>query len=396
MRILRRRFGFCVLSFPHSSRYNPPLIPFSPGGFMSMCKALLAIFSAVALTAAQVHAAVVLPAKAYTKMDEPIVVKFLNEKGEDGKQAVTAFGVEAGKLDALFSPASAADIVADGKPNFKIFSPDGKELTLAALTPAADGSVDLSAACPDLKTGGGTYYLVWKDAAPLVIETLYNPGRGKTDLAKLQPQIDQLPADRKSQQLAEFAPVVMHMELAETAVITTDKGIIKAKFSYEYAPHTVDNFISLSRQGFYDGSAFHRIISGFMLQGGDAYANTDKAGTGGPGYDVMHEFTDKKHERGTLSMARSSPPGGASNALDPSGSSYYDTDGSQFFIMHQRASSLDGQYSAFGDVFDGMDIVDAIAKTPVADDNGTVAGPRPKIISIKIVPGTAEIYGLKK
>ena len=340
---------------------------------------LFAFLSAMALAAGQVQAAVVLPVSAYTKPDQPVVVKFLNEKGDEGKKAVAALGVSAGKLDWLFTPAASADIASGGTAAFKLYSADGKEVKVSSVTPAADGTVDLSAACPDLKNGG-TWFLVWKDATPLVIETLYNPGRGKAELDRIKSQIEMLPDPQKSQRLAEYAPVVTHVELAEVAVITTDKGVIRAKFAYDVAPHTVDNFISLSRQGFYDGSTFHRIISGFMIQGGDAYTD-GKAGTGGPGNEIMHEFSDKKHERGTLSMARASSP---------------DSAGSQFFIMHARTASLDNSYSAFGDVVAGMDIVDAIAKTPTSDENGTVSGAKPKIVSVKIEPGTAEVYGLKK
>src|SRR6185295_9471371 len=129
---------------------------------------------------------------------------------------------------------------------------------------------------------------------------------------------------------------------------------IKAKFSYDIAPHTVDNFVSLARQNFYDGSAFHRIIPNFMIQGGDAFANVEgSAGMGGPGYQIMHEFSDKKHVRGVLSMARSSE---------------IDSAGSQFFIMHGANSNLDGSYSVFGEVLEGMDVVDVIAKTPTSDN----------------------------
>jgi peptidyl-prolyl cis-trans isomerase B (cyclophilin B) len=340
------------------------------------------IACAVTLAGASLaNAAVVAPTKAYAKPDEPIVVKFLNEKGEEGKKAVAEVGLAATKLEELFSPAPATDVAgADGAPTFKIISADGNALKPAPVKVNSDGTVDLSAAYPQLKEGG-TYYLVWKDAPPLVIESLYNPGRGANDIKRLQAQLDQLSPEQKKEKLAMFGPVVTHMELAEIATITTDKGIIKAKFSYEAAPHTIDNFITLSRQGFYDGSTFHRIISGFMIQGGDAYANSpDLAGTGGPGYEIMHEFSDKKHERGTLSMARS-------QSLDSAGS--------QFFIMHKKSPNLDGGYSAFGDVIDGMNVVDAIAATP-AGENGEVKSGRPKIISIKITPATAEQYGLKK
>ncbi len=125
--------------------------------------------------------------------------------------------------------------------------------------------------------------------------------------------------------------------------------IIKAELYPDKAPNTVNNFISLVRSGFYDGLGFHRIISGFMIQGGDPAGN----GTGGPGYSIKGEFrmngfaqNDIKHLRGVLSMARSMMPNSA---------------GSQFFIMHENAAHLDGQYAAFGKVIEGMDVVDEIA-----------------------------------
>ena len=124
--------------------------------------------------------------------------------------------------------------------------------------------------------------------------------------------------------------------------------IIRAELYPDVAPNTVNNFISLVQKGFYDGLIFHRVISGFMLQGGDPKGT----GTGGPGYSIRGEFTsngfrnDLKHTRGVLSMARAMNPNSA---------------GSQFFIMHADAPHLDGQYAAFGCVTEGLDVVDAIA-----------------------------------
>ena len=125
--------------------------------------------------------------------------------------------------------------------------------------------------------------------------------------------------------------------------------IIKAELYPDKAPNTVNNFLSLVRHGFYDGLGFHRVIEGFMIQGGDPAGN----GTGGPGYTIKGEFrangyaaNDIKHLRGVLSMARSMMPNSA---------------GSQFFIMHEDAAHLDGQYAAFGKVIEGMDTVDEIA-----------------------------------
>ena len=124
--------------------------------------------------------------------------------------------------------------------------------------------------------------------------------------------------------------------------------IIKAELYPNVAPNTVNNFISLINHGFYDGVIFHRVIPGFMIQGGDP----DGVGTGGPGYSIKGEFArngfknDLKHERGVLSMARTMMP---------------NTAGSQFFIMHQDSPHLDGDYAAFGKVIEGMDVVDKIA-----------------------------------
>ena len=125
-------------------------------------------------------------------------------------------------------------------------------------------------------------------------------------------------------------------------------GIIKAELYPEVAPNTVNNFIALANSKFYDGVIFHRVIRGFMIQGGDPQG----VGIGGPGYSIKGEFAmngvknDLKHKRGVLSMARSMNPNSA---------------GSQFFIMHEDAPHLDGQYAAFGKVIEGMDVVDKIA-----------------------------------
>ena len=127
-------------------------------------------------------------------------------------------------------------------------------------------------------------------------------------------------------------------------------GVIKAELYPEIAPNTVNNFISLVKKGFYDGVIFHRVIPGFMIQGGDPQGT----GMGGPGYSIKGEFTgngfknELKHDRGVLSMARTMMPNSA---------------GSQFFIMHERAKHLDGQYAGFGKVIEGIEVVDAIAGT---------------------------------
>ncbi len=127
-----------------------------------------------------------------------------------------------------------------------------------------------------------------------------------------------------------------------------DGGAIKVELYPEVAPNTVNNFISLVKSGFYNGVIFHRVISGFMIQGGDPKG----IGTGGPGYSIKGEFSKNgfknnlKHDRGVISMARSMLPNSA---------------GSQFFIMHANAPYLDGSYAAFGKVIEGLEVVDAIA-----------------------------------
>ena len=134
----------------------------------------------------------------------------------------------------------------------------------------------------------------------------------------------------------------------EVTITMEDGGVMKLELYPEIAPISVNNFISLVKKGFYDGLTFHRVIPGFMIQGGCPEGN----GTGGPGYQIKGEFASNgvennlKHTRGVLSMARAMAP---------------DSAGSQFFIMHADAPHLDGEYAAFGKVIEGMDVVDQIA-----------------------------------
>ena len=142
--------------------------------------------------------------------------------------------------------------------------------------------------------------------------------------------------------------------MAQNPIVTitmANGDVMKAELYPEIAPNTVNNFISLINHNFYDGVIFHRVIRGFMLQGGDP----DGRGTGGPGYSIKGEFSnngfknDLKHTPGVLSMARTMIP---------------DSAGSQFFIMHQAAPHLDGEYAAFGKIIEGMDVVNKIAEMP--------------------------------
>ena len=147
-------------------------------------------------------------------------------------------------------------------------------------------------------------------------------------------------------------------------VLHTNLGDIVVGFLHEKAPRHVQNFIDLAKSGFYDVTKFHRVIPGFMVQGGDPNTRSDdrsQHGTGGPGHRVAAEFNDTLHERGILSMARSSDPNSA---------------GSQFFIMVARSPHLDNQYSAFGQVLEGMDVVDKIVGLPRdSRDNPLPANP---------------------
>jgi len=166
--------------------------------------------------------------------------------------------------------------------------------------------------------------------------------------------------------------------MTEIALIKTTVGDLTLEFWPEVAPKTVENFKKLAREGFYDGTAFHRIIKGFMIQGGDPLtkdpARQDEWGTGGPGYKIKAEFNNRSHVRGVISMARSQQP---------------DSAGSQFFICLGDASFLDGKYTAFGRLTGGDEVLGAIGDTPTAaGPGGEKSRPTTRIgiESIRIVP----------
>lgn len=162
--------------------------------------------------------------------------------------------------------------------------------------------------------------------------------------------------------------------LHHVTIDVQDYGTISLELDADTAPISVTNFINLANEGFYDGLTFHRIISGFMIQGGDPNGN----GTGGSEKTIKGEFSangvenDISHMRGVISMARANDP---------------DSGSSQFFIVHEDSTFLDGQYAAFGHVTDGMDVVDAICEAvPVQDNNGTVAAAdQPVITAVTVV-----------
>ena len=164
----------------------------------------------------------------------------------------------------------------------------------------------------------------------------------------------------------------------EVAVIKTNQGELVLEFWSDVAPKTVENFKTLAKKGFYDGTCFHRVIEGFMIQGGDPLtkdeAAKDRWGTGNPGYTIQAEFNDKPHDRGILSMARSNDPNSA---------------GSQFFVCHGKAGdrnidNLNGKYTAFGKLIKGDDVLEKIATTETQPGDRPVQ--RMNIESIKIVP----------
>ncbi len=159
----------------------------------------------------------------------------------------------------------------------------------------------------------------------------------------------------------------------EVAVIKTSAGEMVVEFWPEVAPKTVENFKKLANEKFYDGTAFHRVIKGFMIQGGDPKtkdeSKADEWGTGDPGYKINAEFNDKSHTRGVLSMARSSDPNSA---------------GSQFFICHGNPTQLDHQYTAFGKLIKGDDVLEKIATTSTGPRDRPAE--RQNIESVRIVP----------
>ena len=163
------------------------------------------------------------------------------------------------------------------------------------------------------------------------------------------------------------------MNANEVAVIKTTEGEMVIEFWPDVAPKTVENFKTLAKKGFYDGTCFHRVIKDFMIQGGDPLTKDPSQegswGTGGPGYQIKAEFSDRHHDRGVISMARSQNP---------------DSAGSQFFICHGNPRFLDKQYTAFGKLIKGDDVLEKIATAPTHPPDRP--NKRVGIESIKIVP----------
>jgi peptidyl-prolyl cis-trans isomerase B (cyclophilin B) len=170
-------------------------------------------------------------------------------------------------------------------------------------------------------------------------------------LALSQAQEQKKETETKQEKKAESQD--KSMSTNEVAVIKTTEGEMVVEFWPDVAPKTVENFKTLAKKGFYDGTCFHRVIKGFMIQGGDPLtkdpSQETRWGTGDPGYKVKAEFNDRHHDRGVLSMARSNDP---------------DSAGSQFFICHGNPRFLDRQYTGFGKLIKGDDVLEKIATTP--------------------------------
>jgi peptidyl-prolyl cis-trans isomerase B (cyclophilin B) len=243
-------------------------------------------------------------------------------------------------------------VKAEGQANLTLTDFAGKSLAKAAAT--GGQSVDLKTLFPQVAQPGT--YLVWDGTpadfagTPLVVEVREDKHQG-----------------------APPGPLVVKVEPLSYAVMTTDAGKLTCVFYYDVAPNTVDNFLSLASGGYYDGLCFHRIVPGFVIQGGDPRGD----GTGGPGYTIPAEFNDHQHLEGVLSMARTSEP---------------DSAGSQFFVCldYAQTQHLDGQYTAFGKVVNGMDAVKKIAGTPLADADAGKPANRQGIQSVRVFAVTKD------
>ena len=154
-----------------------------------------------------------------------------------------------------------------------------------------------------------------------------------------------LAADKARKQYDKPPEMTIDKDKTYTATIETEAGTMVAELYPKLAPNTVNSFVFLAREGFYEGVIFHRVIPGFMIQGGDPTGT----GEGGPGYELKAEFNDTPHDRGILSMARTADP---------------DSAGSQFFVMHGRAPHLDNQYTVFGKVTKGVETIEKIVTAP--------------------------------
>lgn len=188
-----------------------------------------------------------------------------------------------------------------------------------------------------------------------------------------EPKTESKDAPKQEEKKTQTTEEKKNVNTNEVAVIKTTEGDMVIQFWPDVAPKTVENFKKLARDGFYDGTCFHRVIKGFMIQGGDALTKDPNKegswGTGDPGYKIKAEFNDRSHTRGVISMARSNDPNSA---------------GSQFFICHGAPTFLDHQYTGFGILIKGDDVLEKIGTTATHPPDRP--DKRMGVVSIKIVP----------
>ncbi len=179
-------------------------------------------------------------------------------------------------------------------------------------------------------------------------------------------------------------PIVTKVDPLRYATIETPKGTMTLVFYFDVAPNTAESFLSLAAGGYYDGLAFHRIVPGFVLQGGDPRND----GTGGPGYALPPEFNDRPHVEGALSMARMGDPNEGPGVLPRY--EFASSAGSQFFVCldYAKTRQLDNRYTVFGKVIEGMDVAKAIAATPLKDERAGIPAEKQVMTNVKVVPVT--------
>ena len=318
---------------------------------------MVGMLSAIVLSVASL-----VPAKGWFAPDQPVVIR-----AEEGIDAATTSLVLTEFGGTVLEPGTGADVTVE----------EVKDLRQAFPQIATPGTYVLYAVKEVKRTEtGGTAPIARRDpprdflGTPLVIEV-------RSDAREAAPRV----------------AMVVRVAPLRYAMLHTDAGPpMTVVFYYDAAPHTVDHFLSLAREGFYDGLTFHRIVPDFVVQGGDPKGD----GTGGPGFRVDGEFNDRQHFAGVLSMARAVDPMEAGGM--PPRQEFADTAGSQFFICldNQTAAGLDGKYTAFGQLVGKTDALKAIAGVPLADPRAGRPEKPPVIekIEVKDVTAAHNPYGV--
>jgi len=252
----------------------------------------------------------------------------------------------------------------------------GKVIESAAVS--GDKAVNLREVFAQVNTVG-TYvlYLTHAGAAPAA-----DPSHAPVDFSGT-PLVISVRGDPRPN--SPKGPMVTRVEPLQYALMHTPHGAMTIVFYYDSAPNTASNFLRLSEEGFYDGLTFHRIMPGFVLQGGDPKGNN----TGGPGYTIVAEFSRRKHKAGVLSMARTGDPAESAGAMPRK--EFADSASSQFFICldYARTQALDTRYTAFGEVVSGMEVATKIAAVPLADVRRGEPAELQVIDKVEVKPVTA-------